>query len=882
MPTIPGSSLLPRPRKDGRSRGEFQRRLPAVTVAVAAAVGIGVDRWLSWPVPLWLLLGGVAWIAWLVWHLCAGRISEAVRRHGATAWLDVVCLLGAVACLFGGWHHLCWSTVGRSDVARYAREELRPVRLRARIAERPVGIPGHDYLMLTDREPPKRHVCVVDCLSLQSAGGSIPVTGRARLDVTGDLVALEAGDVVEIVGAFGRPRGPSNPGGFDYRAFLRSLGVHATIHCTSGEEVRLAERGRAFWRRSQGALRTRAERLLTRHLSKESAPVGLAMLLGTRTAIPEELRNAFTESGTMHILAISGANVGILAGLLWGVARLFRLQRRGTALFILAGVCGYSFLADSQPPVLRAVLMVLAVVSGQAWHRCGPLANGLSLAVIGLLVWNPTHLFDTGAQLSFLAVAALLWAPTLRTEWNRETSSLDPLDPLDHLERSVNLWVSLRGWFGDQFRYAALLLVAVWIFTLPLTVARFHLVSPIGFLANLLIGPLSVAVLWAGYLLLTVGLIFPWAGMILGKIFDCGLWVMMWMVEQAARVPGGHLYLPGPGMGWVVGFYLLLIPVLFGIPGRLWRRLGWRAILVWCVLGLGHAFWPRDQGDLRCTFLSVGHGLGVLVELPGGSSLVYDLGQMHNGQGARLTLQNALWERGRAHVDALVISHADGDHFNGIPGLARRIGIGQVIVHSSFLDEPEMRTTVDDLARDKVPLRIAWQGDRLELDRDVTVRVLHPARGTRYSSDNASSLVLLIEYRGQRILLTGDIEEHGLLSLLRQQPVDCRVLLAPHHGSRLANPIQLANWARPEVVVVSGGHRDGRGGLNKVYGAECQVLSTHDHGAITCVIGQDGRLRVEGFRTGPLGQFEPKPGGASPDLTGSEPVPRAGLPPRSP
>ena len=854
MVTVPGESLLLSARRLNRQRGAWQRRLPAVTVAVAAALGIGMDRWLNWPVPFWLLLGGVAWFAWVLWHSCAGRVSTVVRQHPLTAWLDVGCVLGAVACLFGGWHHLWWSTVGPNEVARYARDQLRPVKMRARIAERPVAIPGHDYLILTDRVPPQRHVCVVDCLSLESAGGSVPVTGRARLDVTGDLAAMGVGDVVEIVGEFGRPRAPANPGGFDYRAFLRSLGVHTTIKCGEGEDVRVIEPGHAFWRRWHGSLRTSAEKLLSRHLSKETAPVGIAMLLGTRTAIPEELRNAFTESGTMHILAISGANVGILAGLLWGMARVVRLQRRGTALFVLAGVGAYSFLADAQPPVLRAVLMVVAVVSGQAWHRCGPLSNGLSLAVIGLLIWNPTHLFDTGAQLSFLAVAALLWAPTLRAEWSPPDARPDPLE---ELERSVSLKARVSGWCVDQFRYSALLLAAVWIFTLPLTMARFHLVSPIGFLANLLLGPLSVAVLWAGYLLLTLGLVFPTVGPIFGLMFDWGLWLMIKLIELAAGVTGGHLYLSGPGDGWVAVFYLLLIPVLFGVPGGWWRRLGWRAILVWCVVGLGHSLWPRDKGELRCTFLSVGHGLGVLVEFPGGRSLVYDLGQMNNPQGARLTLQNALWERGRAQVDALVISHADGDHFNGIPGLARRIGIGQVIVHSSFVDVPEMRSTIDDLARDQVPLRIAWQGDHLELDGQVRVEVLHPARGTRYSSDNASSLVLLIEYQGRRILLTGDIEERGLQSLLRQAPVDCEVLLAPHHGSRLANPIPLANWARPHVVVVSGGHRDGRGGLNRVYGEECHVISTHDHGAITCVIGRDGGLRVEGFRTGPLAQFEP-------------------------
>jgi len=233
---------------------------------------------------------------------------------------------------------------------------------------------------------------------------------------------------------------------------------------------------------------------------------------------------------------------------------------------------------------------------------------------------------------------------------------------------------------------------------------------------------------------------------------------------------------------------------------------------------------------------------------------------MNNGMQARLSLQNALWDRGRAWIDAVVISHSDVDHFNGIPGLTRRIGVGQVFVHSSFLDFDELpvRQTVDELAREQVPLRIVWQGDHIPLDDQVSVEVLHPARGRKYASDNASSLVLAIEYRGQKILLTGDVEGRGLQSLLAQEPVTSRVLLAPHHGSRTANPVELAEWARPQVVIVSGSHRDGRGGLHRIYGPDCRVVSTHDHGAITCVIGRDGDLRVEGFRTGPLARLAPR------------------------
>jgi len=115
-------------------------------------------------------------------------------------------------------------------------------------------------------------------------------------------------------------------------------------------------------------------------------------------------------------------------------------------------------------------------------------------------------------------------------------------------------------------------------------------------------------------------------------------------------------------------------------------------------------------------------------------------------------------------------------------------------------------------------------------------------------TDNASSLVLAIEYQGRRILLTGDLEPRGLKTLLDSAALPVDVLQAPHHGSAAANPRDLARWAQPEFVIVSGSRRDGRTGLNQVYGDRAQVLSTHDCGAITIVINAAGEMRVETFR----------------------------------
>ena len=120
------------------------------------------------------------------------------------------------------------------------------------------------------------------------------------------------------------------------------------------------------------------------------------------------------------------------------------------------------------------------------------MVNGLALAALGVLVWNPSHLFDVGAQLSFLAVAALIWAPT----WSRRVSEFvtGPRDPLAALGQPV-----VARWLGSAVRMLVTLhltIAAIWLFTLPLTMARFNLVSPVGFVVNVILAPLVVVILW--------------------------------------------------------------------------------------------------------------------------------------------------------------------------------------------------------------------------------------------------------------------------------------------------------------------------------------------------------------------------------------------------
>lgn len=779
------------------------------------------------------------WLALCFLALACWHVGFRLRRNGTACWLLVLVSLAG-----GAWHHLSWSTAGPQHVARYAQREYQPVRIVGRIADVPHIVPPDPQRLPTAIPQRDSSICTLDCQALISGNRTIAVSGLARLEIGGHLLHASVGDAVDVVGRFGQPGPVRNPGAFDFQRYLRNFKLLTIVRCDEPDDVRVTHSATGGWRRWQGQLRQTAESLLQTSLNERTAAVGQALLLGTRSSIPDEIRVAFAESGTTHILAISGANVAILAGMLWAVAHVAGLGRTATTALVLLGILGYTFLADAQPPVVRAALMFLAVLSGRPWHRQMPAVNSLALAALGVMILNPAHLFDLGAQLSFLAVAALIWAPTwLPARWTG--ASQISTFALRHDES----WRDRLLRIARPVLLAQGVLAAIWLFVVPLTTARFNLIYPVGFVINILLAPLVVAVLWSGYALLVVGLLVPWAAFPFAALYDTTLSWMLSLIERSAGIPGGHYYLAGPGDGWLAGYYLCLLAVAAGLRGTALRKWGFRALGLWTVGGLGLALVPDRSTDLRCTFLSVGHGLAVVVEMPNGRTLVYDAGQLQSGDRAGETVQRALWQRRHNRVDALVISHADVDHFNGVPELARTGRISAAFAHRSLLDfeQDAVRGLSAALAHETVPLRLVSAGDCLRLDDSVLVQVVQPGALPPSRLDNANSLVLEIVYAGRRILLTGDLEQQGLDRLLEQPPRKADVLLAPHHGSLNANTRKLAAWARPDCVVASGGQGDPDERLREVYRDSTQVISTAARGAVTCTIGRHGTLRCETF-----------------------------------
>jgi competence protein ComEC len=504
----------------------------------------------------------------------------------------------------------------------------------------------------------------------------------------------------------------------------------------------------------------------------------------------------------------------------------------------------YAATTDAQPPVVRATVMVLVACLAMVLARRPLGFNSLAAAGLVVLSINPSELFQAGTQLSFLAVGVLVHIAR-RT---RERAS----DPLDRLIAGTRPWpVRAVRRLGRPVWQATVATTMIWLVVCPLVMARFHLVSPVA----VLLGPILVfpvtAAMASGFGVFLFGWLVPPLAALAGAVCELNLAFIETCVETMRRMPGSHFWVSGPGNWWLVGFYGGLACWALVPRWRPSRRWFLALAAGWSAVGLATSLaWPRGQEGVACTFLSVGHGTAVVVELPDGQTLLYDAGRLGSPARAARVVSGYLWSRGITHLDAIVVSHADADHYNAVPALLGQISVGAVYVSPVMFEGRGRALSAlrGAIAQSGVRLRAVWSGDVLRAAGDVRLEVLHPPRRGVLGSDNANSIVLAIEHAGRRVLLTGDLESPGLDDLVAELPLDCDVVMAPHHGSASSDPPRFADWSTPEWTVVSGGHVDRVASVEAAYRARgSRVLHTATSGAVRVSIA-GGRVSVDCWR----------------------------------
>jgi competence protein ComEC len=818
---------------------EYARLRPLVPLAVAFILGIGLQHWLE--------LGTLGWMAALGITLVFGSaVWWAGERH--VMWpvlmLGFVCLGGQAmaAALFGSpANHL--SRLSEASL-------LSPTPLEGWV----VGPPDPRPADARDMTDPERTRFVVEVTRLRLGEAWVVVRGRARLTVLGQAPEVAYGDEVRGTFRLRHPRRFGNPGAFDYPGYLAAQGIFLEGWTRDPVEPVQAGRGSTIL-----AAIFRVRSLLLRRLDTALPPqqgaLVKAMVLGDRSGLSPEMNQAFLDSGTYHILAISGLNVSLLAGTLFGLFRLLRASPRLAAAGAAVLVTLYAALAGASASVIRAAVMTDVYLLAVILDRRGDLLNSLALSALALLWWNPRFLLDVGFQLTFLATLGILLI-------------------LPRSEEALTAVPRVLRWPVASVAIT----VAATVMTLPILAATFNRVAPVGILANLPIVPLSGLVTALGtaacaLLLATPGGL-PWLNhanaWLVDLLFATAGWFAAWPWSTV------RVYTPTAGM--LATYYasgaacLLAVSV---VPGngmrgterglarvRRWARwLGATGALmgaVALVVQVGMRLWPvAGPPAIRITLLDVGQGEALFARMPGGQRILVDAGGVPGGRfdiGARVVAPFLL-HQWVGSLDVLVLTHAQADHIGGVPAILRGFPVGEVWSGDTPYPSVTFLWVQEYLRHRRIPHRILSAGSPPIRWGEAAIEVLHPpprrradartARAERLRPNDAS-VVLTLRIGSQAALLTGDVEQEGELTLLRRPAaLRAQVLKVPHHGSRSSSSSAFLGAVRPEVALVSAGYRNRFNHphpevVERYGGLGVRVFRTDVHGAISVEMRPEG------------------------------------------
>ncbi len=822
----------------------------AATVAGGATEAVGVSL-----AAVWWGLAAAALGPWL-WCMRRGRAGQ------AAAWMCLA-IIGTGA----AWSAAQFDLFSADDLAWQfpdpeASGSPAPVAIIGTVVESPrlLPVPMQDPRRAAAIGPSSE--CEVEVEAVRGGSRWRRAAGRTAVIVDGEPPDLRVGSRIRVLGRGLRPAPALNPGEFDFRLRSRSRRCLSIVRVPSAAGIRLLSRA-SPWAPGPllDRLRTWGVGVMHAHLSESRAPLAAALLLGSRESLPREDADDFLVTGTIHILSISGLHVGLLSLALFKVLRTLLVPRRWSLVAVAVCTGLYMVLVRAETPVVRATLLVWLACLASATGRKSPAINALAVAAIVVLAWRPAEVFSAGAQLSFLSTAVLIGVSAALPR------SRLPDDPIERLiERSRTRPERLLRGVGWSTWTLFVTGAAVWAATAPMVAARFHVLSPVGLVLNVVISPLvALAMAW-GFLCLLFAAVSATVAGVCGAACDATLACIAGCVAWAAKVPGGHAWVAGPALWWVVGWYLLFAAALLLLPPeRLKRGMTWGAIAAaWMAVGLGAAVVARlaspGPEGMQAIVAAMGHGCGIVVRSPQGRCLVYDAGRLGAPGAARRAMAAVLWSEGVSRIDTLVISHADTDHFNAVPELLERFAVGEVVASAGLCASPS--PAVQDLlgrVRERgIPIRTVRTGDSFAIDPLCRVRVLLADGGRRDdggpAADNEQSAVLAVEAAGRRLLLTGDLEGESLARFVAGDPDSCDALVAPHHGSRTSLPADIARATAPACVLVSGVGGSAWREVRAAYGeatpsGRATVLKTGGEGAIAVAFTADA-IRVSRFSAG--------------------------------
>lgn len=714
--------------------------------------------------------------------------------------------------------------------------------------KRPVTVVGTVLDLSLPRGNRRQFVFRSDSL-FSAEGRAVPMRSSLLVTLTQQrrdsaALPLRYGQRIALHGQMYRPSEERNPGEFNARAYYDAQGITYLMRVRGQSHVVLLDSsvrgGLGDWvmREIVLPLRFFVGSVIDRTIGGEEGELLKGILIGERGGIPYATHTAFVNSGIAHILAVSGSNVAVVYLFFTTLFGLLRIPRTRAIPLNALMLILYMLLTGSQPPIVRATVMALVLLSGKLYGGKANSLNAVGVAALIILAYDARQMFDVGFQLSFAAVVSIVYF-------------YPSLNALILTQRGPALW---RRALVPALQICAMTLVAT-LGTLPLTAIYFGKVSVVGVFTNVVVLPLVAASVTLGFVMVLVGWAAPLAesfGAVNAVLLRTILGIadfsgsLSWSFVETLRFKPVH----------AVPLYFALL-WLFHFRARKLSRVFF--VLLFCSL-IAVLVMPEARLDvlladrLRVSFIDVGQGDAALIEFPGGRSMLIDAGAWSEEYDAgEQIVVPFLKRRGIATLDWFVASHPHADHIGGAASVFESLDVRSVLEGGPAVQDPVYVRYRQAIEAERSAVLNVRHADTALAVNGAKVYVLYPQvnkptgdSSAPYANLNNMSVVMKLVFGETSFLFVGDLEREGEAELIRKfEPfLASDVLKVGHHGSNTSSTPDLLERIRPRYAIISVGRNNkfrhpSEEVIDRLQTIGAEVLRTDEEGAI--VFESDGK-----------------------------------------
>ena len=640
-----------------------------------------------------------------------------------------------------------------------------------------------------------------------------------NIKMSQDIPSIKYGDSLYIEGEFKQPEEARNYKGYNYKQYLKTKKIIGTVELEKAKILKSSNG--SFIHNIQKYIKDTINGTLT----DEEGNLLLAILLGDKDKLSEDIQESFKTSNLSHMLAVSGAHVSyIILGLTYVLQNSIIGKKNGKIVCIIF-LLVFMAITNFTPSVTRACIMAILTLFSSIIYRKSDVYTNISVAALITLIFNPYSLLDLGFQLSYGGtIGIIIFIKRIQ-------------------EKKSNSKVI------NYIKQMALVSIYANIIIIPIMMYHFNTVSFTFIISNIMASPILGIIVITGFLFIIASITVKPLTRLIAIFIKPILSILIKISQICSKLPFSNILVVTPYMFNVISYYAI---ILYCIKSKKNNKCKIIICLLIVLILINFIIYIFPQ-KLRIFFIDVGQGDSTLIITPDKKTVLIDGGGSDSFDVGEKVLLPYLLDRRILKIDYVLISHFDTDHCGGILTIMEKVKVKNIIISEQAEHSENYERFKKLMIHKKIRLIEVKKGDKIKIERYSEFKILFPT--SRLLSENPlnnNSIVAQFNYNNFKMLFTGDIEKLAEQQILKTEKAEIRadILKVAHHGSKTSSIPEFIKAVRPKIALIGVGKNNTFGHPNQqtiknLENIKCRIYRTDLQGEIIIKIDQKGRMNVK-------------------------------------